>query len=155
MFYRFIKLLALLIFVLINYSAISATANTVTLRDRDEIYVLALNIYYEARGEPTEGKIAVAQVVFNRIHDGRYPTTVRGVVTQRRDKVCQFTWVCRVGLKKPPNNEDWIVSQRLAEYVYYNHQNIEDYSDGSLFFERKSNRIRRNYNVIINNHVFY
>ena len=141
MFYRSIKLLALLIFVLINYSAISATANTVTLRDRDEIYVLALNIYYEARGEPTEGKIAVAQVVFNRINDGRYPLTVRGVVTQRRGNVCQFTWVCRVGLRRPPNNDDWIISQRLAEFVYYNHKYIEDYSDGSLFFERRTLKV--------------
>lgn len=153
MFYRSIKLLALLILVFVNYSAVSA--NTVTQRDRDEIYVLALNIYYEARGEPTEGKIAVAQVVFNRIKDGRFPTTIRGVVTQRRGNVCQFTWMCRVGLRRPPNNDDWKTSLMLSEFVYYNHQHIEDYSDGSLYFERRSGHIRRNHNTIINNHVFY
>jgi len=32
-----------------------------------ELLCLAKNIYYEARGEPMHGKIAVAQVTLNRV----------------------------------------------------------------------------------------
>lgn len=32
-------------------------------------------IYHEARGEPTEGKIAVANVIQNRVLSSKYPTT--------------------------------------------------------------------------------
>lgn len=39
-------------------------------------------IYYEARGEPVEGQVAVAQVILNRVADSSYPDTVCGVVTQ-------------------------------------------------------------------------
>jgi len=43
---------------------------------------LANAVYFEARGEPIEGQLAVAQVVMNRAASGRYPATLCGVVTQ-------------------------------------------------------------------------
>jgi spore germination cell wall hydrolase CwlJ-like protein len=53
-------------------------------------------IYFEARGEPARGQIAVAQVVMNRVFSGYYPTTVCGVVYQNahRRLACQFTFAC-------------------------------------------------------------
>lgn len=57
---------------------------------------LATAIYFEARGEPVRGQIAVAQVVLNRAFSGYYPTTVCGVVYQNshRHLACQFTFAC-------------------------------------------------------------
>jgi spore germination cell wall hydrolase CwlJ-like protein len=57
---------------------------------------LAEAIYFEARGEPVRGQIAVAQVVVNRAFSGYYPTTVCGVVYQNshRHLACQFTFTC-------------------------------------------------------------
>ncbi len=57
---------------------------------------LAEAIYFEARGEPVKGQIAVAQVVLNRAFSGYYPTTVCGVVYQNasRHLRCQFTFAC-------------------------------------------------------------
>src|SRR5215212_3638672 len=57
---------------------------------------LAAAIYFEARGEPVRGQIAVAQVVLNRAFSGYYPATVRGVVYQNahRHLACQFTFAC-------------------------------------------------------------
>ncbi len=52
---------------------------------------LANAVYFEARGEPVEGQLAVAEVVLNRTQSGRYPPTVCGVVTQR----AQFSFVRR------------------------------------------------------------
>jgi spore germination cell wall hydrolase CwlJ-like protein len=53
-------------------------------------------IYFEARGEPVRGQIAVAQVVMNRVFSGYYPNTVCGVVYQNASHhlACQFTFAC-------------------------------------------------------------
>jgi spore germination cell wall hydrolase CwlJ-like protein len=57
---------------------------------------LAAAVYFEARGEPVRGQIAVAQVVLNRVFSGYYPTTVCGVVYQNSNRhlACQFTFAC-------------------------------------------------------------
>jgi spore germination cell wall hydrolase CwlJ-like protein len=57
---------------------------------------LADAIYFEARGEPVRGQIAVAQVVLNRAFSGYYPDTVCGVVYQNanRHNRCQFSFAC-------------------------------------------------------------
>ncbi len=50
---------------------------------------LARAVYFEARSEPLEGQLAVADVVLNRTVSGRYPTTICAVVTQR----AQFSFI--------------------------------------------------------------
>jgi spore germination cell wall hydrolase CwlJ-like protein len=57
---------------------------------------LAEAVYFEARGEPVLGQVAVAQVVLNRAFSGKYPSTVCGVVYQNshRHLACQFTFAC-------------------------------------------------------------
>jgi len=60
---------------------------------------IAVAVYFEARGEPSAGQIAVAQVVRNRIEDPRYPDNACDVVKQGyywngnpvRNK-CQFSF---------------------------------------------------------------
>lgn len=64
-----------------------------------EVYCLALNIYREARGEPIQGQIAVANVTKNRVNSRHYPNSYCGVVKQKRGNVCQFSWYCQ--LKHP------------------------------------------------------
>lgn len=60
----------------------------------EEAYCLALNVYQEARGEPLEGKVAVANVVKNRVESSNYPNSYCEVVQQRRGNICQFSWYC-------------------------------------------------------------
>lgn len=48
------------------------------------VQAMAQVIYHEARGESQEGKIAVGQVVMNRVNSGKYPNTVYAVVWQPR-----------------------------------------------------------------------
>ena len=57
---------------------------------------LAEAIYFESRGEPKRGQIAVAQVVMNRVFSGFYPNNVCGVVYQNANRhlACQFTFAC-------------------------------------------------------------
>ena len=57
---------------------------------------LAAAIYFESRGEPLAGQIAVAEVVLNRVDDRNYPRTVCGVTTQGAGsgRGCQFSYAC-------------------------------------------------------------
>jgi spore germination cell wall hydrolase CwlJ-like protein len=47
-----------------------------------EMECLAGAIYFESKGEPLAGQLAVANVIINRTKSGRYPTTLCGVVKQ-------------------------------------------------------------------------
>lgn len=50
--------------------------------DDEHLRCLAGAIYFESKGEPLAGQLAVAQVILNRAKSGRYPGTVCGVVKQ-------------------------------------------------------------------------
>jgi len=45
-------------------------------------HLLAWIVYWEARGEPFEGQVAVAAVVLNRVRHPDFPNTIRGVIFQ-------------------------------------------------------------------------
>jgi len=49
---------------------------------KDNLQLLAQVVCGEARGEPYEGKVAVAAVILNRTLDNRFPDSVAGVVYQ-------------------------------------------------------------------------
>ena len=68
---------------------VDANANS-DATDPDQECV-ATAVYFEARGEPIDGQLAVAQVVLNRAASGLYPASVCGVVKQR----AQFSFVRR------------------------------------------------------------
>ncbi len=53
-------------------------------------------LYFEARGENLSGLFAVAEVILNRVDDGRYPNSVCGVINQGTGQRfrCQFTYTC-------------------------------------------------------------
>lgn len=57
---------------------------------------LAQAIYFEARGEPTAGQVAIAEVILNRVDSPNYPGTICDVVRQGADRrhACQFSYMC-------------------------------------------------------------
>lgn len=57
---------------------------------------LAEAIYFESRGEPLAGQIAVAEVVLNRVDSRRYPNSICGVTKQGvgSGRACQFSYAC-------------------------------------------------------------
>ncbi len=78
---------------------------------------LALNIYFEARGEPLEGKRAVGHVVINRVEDIQFPPSICQVVRQGGEAVhhrCQFSWWCDGRSDKPVDLVAWRESRELA-----------------------------------------
>ncbi len=48
----------------------------------DELQCMAGAVYFEAKGEPLSGQLAVAEVILNRSKSGRFPKGVCSVVTQ-------------------------------------------------------------------------
>lgn len=48
----------------------------------DDLELLARLVYLEARGEPYDGQVAVAEVVLNRVVSDRFPDTVEEVIYQ-------------------------------------------------------------------------
>jgi spore germination cell wall hydrolase CwlJ-like protein len=73
-------------------------------------------IYFEARGEPVRGQIAVAQVVMNRVFSGYYPNTVCGVVYQNANRhlACQFTFACDGIPEVVREPEAWDRAKKIA-----------------------------------------
>ena len=108
----------------------------------NEYHCLASNIYWEARNQPIEGRIAVAQVTMNRVESSSYPDTICDVVTQTRFypsgridlHSCQFSWYCD-GLKDEPI-ETWGFSYeesfRLA--VIFLQERPVDVTEGSTHY---------------------
>ena len=101
----------------------------------NEVLCLALNIYFEARGEKEQGQLAVGHVVMNRVADRHYPDTVCEVVRQGGEKKlhrCQFSWWCDGRSDKPLNQKAWLKSRKLAMKVYFGHS--EDPTQGALWY---------------------
>lgn len=100
-----------------------------------ELQCMALNLYFEARGESRAGQQAVAHVVLNRANHRGFPKSVCGVVKQGgEDKRyrCQFTWWCDGRSDRPRNKRSWRNSVILAAQVLTN-QTI-DPTNGALWY---------------------
>jgi len=81
---------------------------------------LAEVLYYEARGEGTEGEKAVAEVVLQRTRDHNYPRTICGVVyegAQPNHRACQFSFACDGALRQPKDRTTWERVRKLADAI--------------------------------------
>jgi spore germination cell wall hydrolase CwlJ-like protein len=77
----------------------------------DESECLARAVYWESRGEPLSGQLAVAEVVINRARSGRFAPTLCGVVRQPS----QFSFVRRGYIPQPPQaSRDWHIAVAIA-----------------------------------------
>jgi Cell Wall Hydrolase len=78
---------------------------------------LATAIYFEARGEPVRGQIAIAQVVLNRVFSRFYPKDVCGVVYQNAHRrfACQFSFACDGQGEEVNNTGAWDRAVRVAK----------------------------------------
>lgn len=91
-----------------KFDAIEFVAESIqsTYVDPKELMCLARNIYFESRGEPRNGKVAVGVVTLNRVEDPRFPNTVCKVVKQktvvRRPRQVTHTETVGVGLFRAP-----------------------------------------------------
>lgn len=79
---------------------------------------LSTAIYFEARGEPVRGQVAVAQVILNRVRSPLFPQTICGVVYQgQMQKGCQFSFTCDGHTDNPRNDDQWALAQDIAKQI--------------------------------------
>ncbi len=122
---------------------------------------LAEAIYYEARGEGTDGQMAIAEVVFHRLHHHGYPGSICGVVYQGvGDGVsCQFSFVCNGEMLRSKTATDWYRAKRLAARIISGITQLGNLTDGATSFHAVdvepdwSTNLERT--VQIGNHIFY
>lgn len=133
---------------------------TAEMRDK-QLDCLAKNIYHEAKGEPFEGKVAVAQVTINRAASGQFPSDICKVVYQKNvvyDKVlCQFSWYCeQATVAKPKNTAAYKECQIVARQVLLEEFRLPSLNKALYFHATHINPgWKREKVATIGGHVFY
>jgi spore germination cell wall hydrolase CwlJ-like protein len=119
------------------------------------------NIYWEAAGEPAEGKIAVAQIVMNRVQSRDFPNDPCAVIYQKdifySRVVCQFSWFCMPGFTdRKINQAMWRESQLAAKKVMLEGFRLPSL-DGALYYHADyvNPRWRLDRVTQIGRHIFY
>lgn len=77
----------------------------------DELYWLSRIVSAESSGEPDSGKVAVANVVLNRVESKEFPDTIYGVIFDRKYGV-QFTPVLNGTIYNTPTTNSVIAAKR-------------------------------------------
>ncbi|MEE1877754.1 cell wall hydrolase [Altererythrobacter litoralis] len=120
----------------------------------EQMQCLAGAVYFEARGEPLAGQLAVAQVVINRADNPRFPSSYCGVVYQR----AQFSFVSGGEMPRiKTGTEAWQRAKAIARIA---HEGLwESEAGDSLYFHAKyvrpswsNKKVAR---ATISRHVFY
>ena len=117
-----------------------------------ELLCLAKNIYYEAGGEPLQGRIAVAQVTLNRVtHRTEFQANICGVVYAKD----QFSWTQE--RHREPRGEAWLEAQAIARAVVQGTAHLPKFR--ALYFHNQTVKPRwsRTKELVarIGNHTFY
>jgi N-acetylmuramoyl-L-alanine amidase len=118
-----------------------------------ELECLATGIYFESKGEPLAGQLAVGKVIANRANSGgRFPPTYCGVLFQRS----QFSFVHGHSLPSVPrSSKQWRTAVAMAKIV---DQGLKESAVGNaLFFHARyvSPGWHLKRVASIGNHIFY
>lgn len=117
-----------------------------TIKD-NELDLLARAVHAEAKGEPYEGKVAVAAVILNRVEHPEFPNTIAGVIYEP----LAFQVVANGTINQPPDE--------VARQAAYDALHGVDPSNGALYFynpAKTQNRWIRSRPVLkqIGRHIF-
>jgi spore germination cell wall hydrolase CwlJ-like protein len=84
---------------------------------------LAEALYFEARGEPITGQLAVGEVILNRVEDSRYPSSICKVINQGTGRrfACQFTYTCVGKFETVHERKAYEMALKLAKILITTH----------------------------------
>lgn len=121
-----------------------------TVGDR-EADCLAKAVYFESKGEPLNGQLAVAEVILNRAKSGRFASTLCGVVKQPS----QFSFVRGGGFPPIVNQAMWRQAVGVAQVAM--NGLWESSAPNALFFHarRVSPNWGKKHVATVGNHIFY
>ena len=123
---------------------------------KEQQHCMALNLYWEARGEGSDGMIAVGWTVLNRMRSRRFPATPCDVVHQGgQRRGCEFSWWCDGRSDRPRDAPSWRLALQLAERVLM--APPPDPTGGALYYHSTSVRPgwKHARTTRIGEHVFY
>ena len=117
----------------------------------DALQCLAGAIYFESKGEPLTGQLAVAEVIINRAKSGRFPADVCAVVKQRG----QFSFVRGGQIPTITKGASYRTAIAVAKVALASAWNSP--ADKALYFNTPDRRpsVRAIKVASIGNHVFY
>lgn len=120
----------------------------------EQMQCLASAVYFESRGEPLIGQLAVAQVIINRAESNSFPESYCDVVYQR----AQFSFVKNGSMPRiRTGSEAWQRAKSIARIAHEGMWDSE--ASDSLYFHAKY--VRPNWSrkkiarATISQHVFY
>ena len=96
-----------------------------------ELRCLAEGMYFEARGEPWRGQLAVGRVILNRVASGQYPNSICGVVYQNSHlhNRCQFSFACDGKEDRIRNADVWFSVRGYAAWLLANNPHRREGSE--------------------------
>ena len=120
----------------------------------EQMRCLAGAVYFESRGEPLSGQLAVAQVVINRAESSRFPSSYCGVVYQR----AQFSFVRGGTMPRiKTSSAAWDRAKAIARIAHTGAWESE--AQDALYFHAKyvnpSWNRKKVARATINQHIFY
>ena len=113
----------------------------------DEVELLAALVYCEAGNQSYEGKLAVANVVLNRLNSSQFPNTIKDVIYQKN----QFSPASSGALERALNNGVPSDCVKAAKDAMSGNNNVE----GFLFFNTVVNTDSVADYIQIGDHIFY
>ena len=120
-----------------------------------EIDCLAKAIYFESRGEPIEGQVAVGLVISNRVENNNFPNSYCSVISQGSKSKCAFSYYCDNIKDVIRNKKVFDICRKIAIMIINN--KIYDFTEGSLYYHNV--KINPNWDlqrtIRIHNHIFY
>lgn len=135
------------------YGATTASRGGSISRTSGDTYWLARIIHAEASGEPYTGKVAVGNVILNRVKSNEFPNTIYNVIFEYYMGIPQFSPVADGSIYNTPSSE----SIRAAEDAL---NGVRPVGDATYFFnpsKAAGTWIVRNKQYVgrIGDHAFY
>ena len=121
-----------------------------TNHNNKQLTCLAKNIYYESRGEPLTGQLAVANVTVNRKKNNNSTICIEVY------KPNQFSWTGK--RLNQPSGDEWYKAQAIAFIVLNKPALVNDLTKGATYFHSGSKPYdfkHFKHTVTIGNHKFY
>lgn len=144
--------------LLITFLVQMYTSDASAASYRQEHRCLALNLYFEARGEGRRGMIAVGWTVLNRVRSRDFPGTPCQVVYQGGEQPpCQFSWWCDGRSDRPRSRDSWRLASIIAANLLIDPP--MDPTRGALFYHSTSVKPRWRRDRVrtgrVGRHIFY
>lgn len=131
----------------------------------NDVIDMACNIYFEARNEPLMGQFMVGHTVLNRMASKHYPSTVSGVVYEKRRSaktgkmVPMYSWTLDGKADLIRNPQAWQRAITIAVKLIHSANDVPDMTFGAMWYH--ADYVKPNWaksyhqTTYVGRHIFY